>query len=277
MPIITISRGTMSGGKALAECLSSTLGYPCLGREIVVDAAAKLGVPEQVLAKKIEKGPGFWERLTLERRIYAVAVEATLAEQIEKGDLVYHGLAGHLLLRGLPAVLRLRLIAPFEGRVRALMERENLTREAAEQFIRSGDEDRVRWTRFMYGVDVLDPHLYDLVINLEKMSIPTACALVVETIRQPEFAITEKVRESLTSFALACRVKVALATHPGSRGLDLEVTAREGVVSISGEVPKPVMLAHTSSRWELELTQIAKSVEGVRAVELNIQPFDAYH
>jgi cytidylate kinase len=277
MPIITISRGTMSGGKALAECLSSTLGYPCLGREIVVDAAAKLGVPEQVLAKKIEKGPGFWERLTLERRIYAVAVEATLAEQIQAGNLVYHGLAGHLLLRRLPAVLRLRLIAPFEGRVRTLMEREGLTRDAAEHFIRDGDDERVRWTRFMYGVDVLDPQLYDLVINLERMSIPTACALVVETIKQPEFAITEKVRESLISFALACRVKVALATHPGSRGLDLDVSASNGIVSISGEVPKPVMISHTSSRWELELTQIARSVEGVKAVELDIQPFDAYH
>lgn len=277
MPIITISRGSMSGGRALAECLSRALGSPCVGREIVVEAAAKLGVPEQVLAKKIEKGPGLWERLTLERRIYTVAVQAALAEHIEKGDLVYHGLAGHLLLKGLPAVLRIRLIAPLEVRIRAAMEREGLTRQAAEHSIREADENRVRWTRFMYGVDVLDPQLYDLVLNLDRMSIPTACATVAETAKKPEFTVTEGVRAHLASFALACRVKVALATHPGSRGLDLDVTADDGVVTISGEVPKPIMLTHASSRWELELTQIAKSVEGVQRVELGIRAFDAYH
>jgi len=277
MPIVTISRGSMSGGKALAECLSRALGSPCIGREIVVEAAAKVGVPEQVLAKKIEKGPGLWERLTLERRIYAVAVQAALAEHIEKGDLVYHGLAGHLLLKGLPAVLRVRLIASLEVRIRAAMEREGLTRETAEHSIREADENRARWTRFMYGVDVLDPQLYDLVINLERMSVGSACATVVQAAKQPEFVVNESVRQRLTSFVLACRVKVALATHPGSRGLDLEVTAEHGVVTISGEVPKAIMLTHASTRWETELTQIAKTVEGVQRVELAIQAFDAYH
>ncbi len=267
----------MSGGKALAECLSKALGCPCVGREILVDAAARLGVPEQVLAQKMERGPGLWDRLTLERRVYVVAVQAALAEQIEKGDLVYHGLAGHMLLRGLPAVLRLRLIAPLEVRLQAVMERQGLTREAAEHCIHDIDANRVRWTKFMYGVDLREPQLYDLVINLERMSLPTACAIVVEAARRPEYLINDSVRASLASFSLACRVKVALATHPASRGLDLDVTATGNVVTIAGEVPKPIMLTHTSSRWELELTQIAKSVAGVQRVELGIRPFDAYH
>lgn len=129
----------------------------------------------------------------------------------------------------------------------------------------------------MYGVDLREPQLYDLVINLERMSLPTACAIVVEAARRPEYLINDSVRASLASFSLACRVKVALATHPASRGLDLDVTATGNVVTIAGEVPKPIMLTHTSSRWELELTQIAKSVAGVQRVELGIRPFDAYH
>lgn len=276
MPIITVSRGSMSGGKALAECLSRALGSPCVGREILIEAAAKLGVPEQVLAKKMERGPGLWDQLTLERRVYLVAVQAALAEHTEKGDLVYHGLAGHMLLRGLPGVLRLRLIAPLEARIRTVMEREGLTREAAEHHIYDVDENRIRWTRFMYGVDLQDPHLYDLVLNLESMSIPAACAIVLAAVQQPDFAVTERVREQLAGFALACRVKVALATHPASRGLDLEVTAAGDILTITGEVPQPVMLTHTSSRWEQELTQIAKSVKGVQRVELNIRSFNAY-
>ena len=95
--------------------------------------------------------------------------------------------------------------------------------------------------------------------------------------KHPEFEITESVRTRLADFALGCRVKVALATHPASRGLDLQVTAERGIVSIFGEVPQPIMLTHASSRWEQELTQIAGSVEGVKRVELSIRAFDAYH
>ncbi len=276
MSIITVSRGSMSGGRAFAECLSSALSSPCVGREILIEAAARLGVPENVLAKKMEKGPGLWDQLTLERRVYLVAVQAALAEHAEKGDLVYHGLAGHMLLRNLPGVLRLRLITPLETRIQTVMEREGHTREEAEHYIRDVDDNRVRWTRFMYGVDLRDPQLYDMVISLERMSIPTACAIALEAARKPEFEITESVRAHLTSFVLACRVKVSLATHPASRGLDLEVTAAGDVVTITGEVPQPIMLTHTSSRWEQELTQIAKNTPGVQRVELNIQSFNAY-
>lgn len=277
MPIITVSRGSMSGGRELAECLANTLGIPCLGREILVDAAAKLGVPEQVLAKKMEKGPGLLDRLTLERRIYVVAVQAALAEKVESGNLVYHGLAGQLLLRDLPGVLRLRLISPVGTRIQTLIDRQGLSRQAAEQYIKDVDENRLRWTRFMYNVDLRDPQLYDIIINLEKMSIPSACKVVVQAAQEPEFEITEEVRRKLADFGLMCRVKVALATHPASRGLDLEVTARNGNIDMIGEVPQPVMLTHASSRWEQELTQIAKGVEGVRRVDLSIRPFDAYH
>ncbi len=277
MPIITISRGSMSGGQDLAECISASLGCPCMGREILIEAASKLGVPQQVLAKKMEKGPRLWDRLTLERRIYVVAVQAALAEHILEGDLVYHGLAGHMLLRELPFVLRIRLIAPIEVRIRTVMERQKLSRQTAEHYIHDVDEERLRWSKFIYDVDVTDSRLYDLMINLEGMSISTACSGVLEIVRKPEFAVTDSVRKNLADFALACRVKVAFATHPASRGLDLQVTANEGVASVVGEVPQPIMLTHASSRWEQELTQIAESVEGVKRVDLSIRAFDAYH
>ncbi|MGE5235569.1 MAG: cytidylate kinase family protein [Acidobacteriota bacterium] len=277
MPIITVSRGSMSGGKALAECVSGALGSPCVGREILVEAATRVGVPEKTLAEKIERGPGLWERLTLERRMYVVAMQAALAEHAAKGDLVYHGYAGHLLLRGLPAVLRVRLIAPMEMRVRTEMERTGQSREQAEQEIARRDEGRAAWTKAMYGVDLRDPSLYDLVINVESMSIPSACAVVVEAARRPEFLVTDEVKVRLRDFSLACRVRAALATHPASRGLDLSVNVVGSIVNIAGEVPSPVMLTHASTRWEQELKSIALAVEGVRRVELDIQPFDAYH
>ena len=277
MPIITVSRGSMSGGQALAQCLASSLRVPCVGREILVQAAAKLGVPEQVLAEKVEKSPGFWQRLTLERRIYVVAVQAALAELAVAGDLLYHGFAGHMLLRGVPAVLRVRLIAPMPMRIRAIIEREGVAPEDAERVIQERDQNRRRWTEALYGVNLEDPRLYDLVINLETMTVASACATVVAAAAQPEFVVTDEVRARLRDFALACRVKVALVTQPASRGLDLDVTVTKGVVTIRGEVPKAAMPTHNSQRVEQELKQIAQGVAGVETVVLETQAYDPYH
>ena len=274
MPIITISRGSMSGGQALAECVASALSLPCVGREILVAAAAKIGVSAEMLSAKLETSPGLWERFGSERGLYVAAVQAALAELVAGGDVVYHGHAGHLLLRGLPAVVRVRLIAPLPMRLRAVMERQRLKPDAALAYIQKVDEGRSRWTRFLYSVDLTDPALYDLVLSLESMSIRSACSVVTATAKQPEFVVTEEVRSELKDFTLACRVRLALATQPASRGLALTVKAENGVVTVSGDVPQAARLASTSTRMEHELRTIAGAVEGVRGVVLSVRPFD---
>jgi cytidylate kinase len=270
MAIITISRGSMSGGEALAKCLSSALGYPILGRDVLVAAAKKLDVSEEILTQKIVRGPSVWESLTSNRRLYVVAVQAALAEHLDKGKLVYHGHAGHLLLKGLPTVLRVRLIAPLEMRVRSVMERQHLNREAAVEYITRVDHERIRWTQFIYGVDWSDPSLYDLVINLENMSMQTACATIAAVVGQPEFALTDTARKAIADFQLAGRVKLALATNALTRELELDLKADDGRIDISAEVPKVGLLTHTSSRDEREILRVVQGVEGVKQVYLDL-------
>jgi cytidylate kinase len=276
MPIVTVSRGTMSGGTALAECAAKALGSPCLAREVLVSAATALGVSEEFLKERIERAPGLWERLGAERKTYVLAVQSALAEHVAKGDAVYHGLAGHLLLRDIPQVIRLRLIAPLETRVRALMEQRGMTRDGAERFIAQVDQQRMRWTRLMYNADIEDPRLYDLVINLDKTTLESACAVVVTMARRPEFTIDDAARAGLTDFALACKVRLALAIQPASRGLELDVTARSGVVTLAGKVPKPDMLTHASDRWIGELRKVVEEVPGVKKVVLDVNLVSAY-
>ncbi len=264
----------MSGGQALASCLAATLGVPCIGRELVVEAAARIGVSEEVLSRKLERSPGLWERMTHERRIYATALQAALAEHVASGELVYHGFADHLLLPGVPAVLRVRLIAPLEVRVRAVMSQHRLAHDAAVRYIEEIDEDRARTAKFIYGVDLQDPGLYDVTVNLDTMTVDGACAVVLAAARLPEFTVTREVRERLADFALACRVKAALAADPATRALALDVAAERGVVTVAGEVPEATMITHVSSRWERELRAVVERVEGVGGVELRVTPFN---
>lgn len=199
----------MSGGRATAECLADVLKYPCVGREILQDAARKVGVSEEDLSGKLEAPPSRWARLTQERKLYLLAVQTALAEHCLTGDLVYHGLAGQFLLRNIPEVLAVRLIAPLEMRVEALMESHHrMTREAAQEFIASVDEDRRRWVKLMYQADVEDPSLYDLTVNLQSISLDTACEIIAEAARQKPFELTEEVEQRLEAFAAECRERL---------------------------------------------------------------------
>jgi cytidylate kinase len=277
MAIITVSRGSMSGGEALARAVSEALGYPMLGRDVLVAAASSLGVSEETLSRKFEKSPGLWGRLTSDRRLYVVAVQAALAEKAASGNLVYHGHAGHMLLRGVPCVLRVRLIAPLEMRVQAVVERQGLSREAAIEYIRNIDEDRIRWTKFIYGVDWSDPSIYDLVVNLERMSLGTACAVVTSAVGRAEYAATDEVKRQLADFVLASRVKLALATHPQTRNVELNVRSEGGVIEVAGDMPNAEFLTRPTTRGEDELRDTARSVDGVKDVHLQIRWFDPYH
>jgi len=214
--IITISRGTMSGGQAVAECLAERLGYPSVGREVLLAAARTLGATEETVLRKLQTPPGPLDRLTGERERYVIATQAALAEHCVSGRLVYHGLAGQLLLRDVPGVLRVRLIAPLAMRVQALLSRHaHTTHAAAERYIRSVDRQRRRWVRRMYGVELTDPTLYELTINLECITLATACEMIAELAAQPHYGVTPDIRGRLEAFAQECRARVAGWTGGG--------------------------------------------------------------
>ena len=57
MAIITISRGTMSGGKKLAQMLADRLGYKCISREVIIKAATDYDIEENKLFEAIRNSP----------------------------------------------------------------------------------------------------------------------------------------------------------------------------------------------------------------------------
>lgn len=101
MPIITIYQGASGGGQELAEAVAASLNYRCVGREVLVDASRRYGIPEAKLNEIVERGPAWWERLLQDLRPYRIAFQAALCESAHDGKIVYHGHLGHELLQGL--------------------------------------------------------------------------------------------------------------------------------------------------------------------------------
>jgi len=236
MAIITISRGTFSGGKGMAECLSGRLGYHCIDRDALAEKAATARVSQQDIRAALEAPPVIPGRFNHKRYLYLALIQAALMEEVRSGKAVYHGLAGQLLLKGAPTLLRLRIVAPLEVRIRMAQERLNLGRDEVIRYIEKIDQDRRKWTRFLYGMDWGDPSLYDLVINLERVSIEQACALVIAVIERPEFEFSPERQAEMNDLALASRVRAELARNPLTSNLEVDVEARGGAVLIRGSL-----------------------------------------
>jgi cytidylate kinase len=262
MSVITISRGSFSGGKTLAECLAQKLGYRCIGRETIVERAAASGVSHEELLAALLKPPGFLERFKHKRYQYLTLFQAALAEEVRNGNVVYHGNAGHLMLKGAAAVLRIRIIAPLDMRLAMVQERLKLTGNEAFDYIQKMDEGRKKWTQFLYGVDWEDPALYDLVVNLEQMDIEEACEVINALTRTRRcFQLSAECQAELEDLAVASRVRASLAMDPITSHLEVEASASGGHVSIRGKVTETGELD--------EVRRVAMAVSGVTGLNLD--------
>ena len=126
MPVITISRGSYSGAKAVAEKVAERLGFECISREILLEAAREFDVSEVELLRAFRDAPSILERFTFRKERYIAFIRAALLNHFQKDNVVYHGLAGHFFVKGVFHVLKVRIIADMEERVRLVMRREAL-------------------------------------------------------------------------------------------------------------------------------------------------------
>ena len=236
MAIITISRGTFSGGKALAECVAEKLGYQCISREILREAAIHYGVPVEALSRALNDKPGIFEGMTLAQTHYLTYIQAELIKAVKDENVVYHGLAGNFLLKDVPHLLRVRVIAGMEYRVLAAMERKNISRAEALNLIRRIDAERDKWVKALYHVDRHNSANYDLVINLDGMDLSAACDTICLCVARDELKATQESRKRLEDLILAAEVRARIAADVHIRDNHLEIDAHDGVVSLGGKV-----------------------------------------
>jgi hypothetical protein len=175
---------------------------------------------------------------------------------------VYHGHAGHLLLAGISHVIRVRVIADMEFRIKAAMTRLNVGRNEAIARIREIDKQRIKWTQFLYGVEWRDPSLYDIVLNLEHMSVDSACEIVARMTELEDFKPTPQSMKAMEDLTLGSLVWAALSRDPRTRAADVKVVADDGVVTITGTTRSESVL--------LAIPLVARQVEGVKDVRSEV-------
>jgi len=275
MAVITISRHPGSLGDTIARALAERLNYRLVERSELIQLAERIGgtdVAWDRAPEMRERSPSFWERLNEERRRYASVLRRATTQLAEEDDVVIVGLGGGQLLKGLSNVLRLQIIAPMDVRLERVMERGfddvagPLSRDRARDLIRKSDRDIGGYMRYLFNIDWLEPHHWDLVINTGRFSVTETVEIVAAIVDSGTLEPSTLDRQRLGNLALASRVEATVLGDPTVWVNGLKVVAQDGRVRIEGEV------ITEEDRDAVE--QIVRSIDGVRHVDndLRVQP-----
>jgi cytidylate kinase len=260
MAVITISRGSYSMGKAVAEKVARNLEYSLVSRDLLLDASKRYHIPEIKLIRAIHDAPGILERFSHSKQAYLAFIRAALTERASKGDMVYHGLAGHLMLKSIPGVLKVRITADLETRVANEMRRENISESEARSIILKDDQQRRDWTKSIHGADPYDCNLYDLVIRIDSLSVDNAVEMICQAVNTEGFRSTEKTLSRIKDLALACRVKAEL----------VEDFPNIGVANAYGNVIIYCKDKSQSVKLHKRLDPIRQDSEGIYRIEVHV-------
>jgi cytidylate kinase len=267
MSIITINRGSYSRGKEVAEKLALKLGYECISRDILLEASQEFNIPEIKLIRALHDPTSVLERFTYGKERYISYLYAALLQHVRKDNIVYHGLAGQYFLRDISHVLKVRIIADMQARVREEMRRENISEEKALYILQKDDEERRKWGLQVYGTDTWDSRPYDIVLHIGRLTVDDAVDILFDTVKKPNFQATEESRKLVNDLALSAKVKANLAKIAPK----IQVLADHGSIHIRNMDKTP------GSSDEAQMKKIAMQIEGVEEVIFSVSASREQH
>ena len=186
MYFITISELLGTNGEKIARKVAEELKYTFYGTKELFEAAAAMGSLSDA-NKSDETVPGLLERWFSDKpKIYLDRLQSVIYEVAKKGNAVFFGRGGKFLLYSFDCAFHILVTGSTEKRIRRVMEEKQAGREVAEKMISRSDHDKRAFIRFAYDEDMLNPRLYDLVLNTDKLSIDSAVKMIVDAAESDE-------------------------------------------------------------------------------------------
>ena len=266
MAIITISRGSYSRGKEIAEKVADRMGYECISRDLLLEVSKEHNIPELKLVHAIHDAPGMLERLGRKEEKYIAFIKSALLDHLKADNVVYHGLAGHFFVKDVPHALKVRVLSDMEDRVRLEMERKNIDTEEARGILEKDDEERRKWSQRLYGIDTADPSLYDLVLHIEQLTVNDAVDMICDCASKEQFKTTSESRRMIEDLALSAAISKALIDV----GSDINVCVDNRTAFIETEA---ALCAEES--FVQEIKEVVETFEDVSDIKIECHPIVA--
>jgi cytidylate kinase len=273
MHFITFSRKMGANGSEIARQVAEKLGYNFYDTEAIEKAAREMGFLESV--KEIDKKvPSIFQRLfTHKPTIELDRLTSVIYELALKGDAVFLGRGSQILLKSFNCALHIRVVASLEKRVQNLLER-GFHREAALKVIEQTDHERGSFIKFAFGVDWENPGLYDVILNMDKLSVQLALNIVIQMARSEDIKVCSiDAMKSIEMMGLTHRAEAALIeaglTYGPTTSISISVSD-PGKIRLSGLVEDQA----TKTRAE----KVLKNIKGIESIEnkIHVAPADRH-
>ncbi|QXD16357.1 cytidylate kinase-like family protein [Rhodocaloribacter litoris] len=184
-PVITISREFGARGAALARLLGDRTGFTVWDQELVKAIAEEAGADARLLASLDEH-----HREAIEDAINATLLGGshTNVQYLRTLMRVVKTIAHHgrsiIVGRGANYILRsrdmlsVRVVCPFELRVKRYAEAQGLDEREARRRVEARDAERAEFVRHNFRRDVNNAADYDLVLNAGTFDLESLAGLV---------------------------------------------------------------------------------------------------
>ncbi|MCG6533480.1 MAG: cytidylate kinase-like family protein [Syntrophales bacterium LBB04] len=209
---ITVSKQMGSGGSYIGYLVAGQLGFKYVDREILRQAATRLGTDARILENHDERSCGIIERVVtgftfgtpetayvplVNRPVYdkdLFAVESRIMKEIaERHNAVIAGRAGFHVLKERQGVIRVFIHAPLEFRVKRVMQVQRITDEKQGRTqVEESDRRRAKFVRDMVGVDWTDARNYHLCIDSSAVGFPSSAEMIIKLVEKMQHSDDRK-------------------------------------------------------------------------------------
>lgn len=190
-PVLTVSRQHGAGGGDVVKILAEELKLDVFDREILHQIAESTHLSERVVSTLDEKArawltdwlEGVASHDFLSSSEYRYQLMRIVGAIAQHGGAIVVGHGAHLAL-GEGEALRLRLVAPLETRVAAVMKRSGIGEREARRQVQAVEAGRRAFVMQHFHVDLDDPTRFDLVINTARLGVAGSVAVIRAAVEQ---------------------------------------------------------------------------------------------
>jgi cytidylate kinase len=266
MSIITISRGSYSRGKEIAEKVAAKLGYQCISRDLLLEVSKDYNIPEIKLVHAIHDAPGILGRMRHKDEKYIAYIKHAFLNRLKADNIVYHGLAGHFFVKDVPHALKVRILSDKDDRVQLEMERKNIDAKEARHTLEKDDLERQKWSQSLYGIDTRDPSLYDLILHIKHLTVDDATDIICNCVGKEQFQTTPASQRIIEDLALSAALQKALIDVAP----DISVCVDDHIAHIEMKAP-----IHAEGQLVYEIREVTASFEEISKSEIVCHPIVA--
>jgi cytidylate kinase len=217
MPVITIRGQEASGAPEIGKMLAQELKIDYVDNEIIADAAKRLNRHETDVLEKEKLPNSFMGRIAralsasgdtvpriypsgggpetlyvtmaqypwkipLDDSLYLQTLKVVITELAKSRAIVIRGRGSQFILKDFPGVFHVLIVAPFDLRLKRLMDRMKLDEENAKKEIKRSDSNHHEFLKRYFHAETENPLDYDLVINTQRISIEEAASIILKAI-----------------------------------------------------------------------------------------------